>query len=280
MTTLLSTVVIAFLATCILNAVLSTSAWTAENCLARPTGRLPHGNHWRYETNPTTHKKCWVVKAGNSIASESPAARKKAAREARAAVLPPAVADANARFEDTFTALRSHATALAAEAANENPSPSKFESLWIDLSDPADSSDRQSNPVGRSMLGDVKKYTKARGHSYATERWPDVSLMVFLVSLGGALVLYASIGHSFLVAGPTPTVRRHLPTPDDIFRVPSDLDTSDSGSASTVKPEHDLQAATDAQPGEIGGSRVDDDPTRLQRRAPSYRLTNPFAGLG
>jgi hypothetical protein len=296
MTTLLSTVVIAFLAPSVLNAVFSTGAWATESCLARPTGRLPHGNHWHYQTNRITHKRCWVARIGNSIPLGSPADIKPVTPETRAAVLPPAVADANARFEDTFTALRNHATAVTAEVANETPTTSKFESLWIDLSDQAHSSDPQSNPAGRLLIpGDVKKSTKARGHSYTAERWPDVTLMVFLVSLGGALVLYALIGRSFLVTRPAPAIWPDVPSQDDIFRVPSDLDTSAPNLASTAEPadvwpdgtdsrhpgERDLGVSADARLGQIGASQIDGDPSRGRRRASSYqRLANPFAGLG
>jgi hypothetical protein len=313
MTTLLSTVVIAFLATPVLNAVSSTSARAAESCPARPTGPLPDGSHRYYQTNRITHQKCRVLGAKKTMVRNiaSPPV-KLVAPETQTAVLPAAVADANARFEDTFTALRGHAAAIAAEVANENLAISRFESRWIDLSDQAHwidlseqahSSDPQPNPVGHSaihqpvavVLDDVTKFTKASGHPYAAEWLPNVTLMVLLVSLGGALALFALIGHSFLFAGPAPPIWPHVPARDDIYRVPSDPDTSGPSLASAVKPadvrpdgvdgrhpdERDAQVAADALPREIGETQIDADLSRGQRRASSYqRLANPFAGLG
>jgi hypothetical protein len=313
MTTLLSTVVIAFLATLVLNAVFSTSARAADSCLARPTGSLPHGSHGYYQTNRITHRKCWVPGAKKTtIRNIASPPVKLVAPETQTSVLPPAVADANARFEDTFIALRGHAAAVAAEVANENLATSRFESRWNDLSDQAHwidlsgqahSSDPQSNPVGQSGIhqpvavvpDDVTKFTKASGHSYAAGRLPNVTLMVLLVSLGGALALFALIGRSFLFARPARPVWPHIPPRDDIFRVPSDLDTWGPSLASTAKPadvrpdgadgrhpdERDVQVEADALLREIGESQIDVDLPRGQRRASYYqRLANPFAGLG
>jgi hypothetical protein len=301
MTTLLSTVAIAFLAISASNAVSSTSAWAAEGCLARPTGRLPHGIHWHYQTDRITHKKCWVTRIGNSSSAQSRAATRSVGPERGANILPPAVADANARFENTFVALRSHATAVTAETATENVTASKFESYWINLSDPARSSDPQStgerSPGRQSVAaipGDVRKSTKARGHSRTAERWPDLTLIVFLLSLGGALFLYALIGRSFLAARKASPVWSHIPAGDDIFRMPSEFETSGLHQASTAEPagvppdgvdnhepgDHDLQIAADACPREIDESRSHDDQSRGQRPASSYRrLANPFAGF-
>jgi hypothetical protein len=295
MTTLLSTVVMAFLAISASNAVFSTSAWAAERCLARPTGRLPRGIHWHYETNPITHKKCWVTRIGDSRSAQSHAAARSFAPERGANSLPPAVADANARFEDTFVALRDHAAAVTAEAATEHVTTSKFESYWIDLSDPAHSSDPQSTAERSqsrqsvaAIPGDVRKSTKARSHSLTAERWPDLTLIVFLLSLAGALFLYALIGRSFLARRASP-VWSNIPVGDDIFRVPNEFEPSGPDQAGTTEPpgappddrnpsDHDLQIAADAQPREIGESRFYDDLPRRQRRASSY-LANPFAGF-
>jgi hypothetical protein len=300
MTTLLSTVVMVFLAISASNAVFSTSARAAGACLARPTGRLPHGIHWHYQTDRITHKKCWVTRIGDSGSAQSRAAARLVAPERGANTLPPAVADANARFEDTFVALRDHAAAVAAEAATENVTTSKFESYWIDLSDQAHSSDpqstaerSQSRQAVAAIPGDARKSTKARGHSRTAERWPDLTLIVFLLSLGGALFLYALIGRSFLPARKASPVWSHIPVGDDIFRVPSEFEPSGLNQASTAEPagvppggidnrnasDHDLQIAADAQPREIGESRFYDDRSRGQRRASSDRLANPFAGF-
>ena len=301
MTTLLSTVVIAFLAISASNAVLSTSAWAAEGCLARPTGKLPHGIHWHYQTNRITHKKCWVIRIGDSSSAPSRAAARLVGSQRGANILPPAVADANARFEDTFVALRDHAAAVTAEAATENVTTSKFESYWIDLSDHAHSSDPQSTAERSqsrqsvaAIPADARKSSKARGHSRTAERWPDLTLIVFLLSLAGALFLYALIGRSFLAARSASPLWSHIPAGDDIFRVPSEFEPSGLNQAGATEPagvspdgvenrnpsDHDLQIAADArQHMETGESRFYDDLSRGQRRASSYRLANPFAGF-
>jgi hypothetical protein len=354
MATLLSTVVIAFLAAPVLNAVFSTSARAADSCLARPTGSPPNGSHWYYQTNRITHQRCWVLgakktivrniasqkfsglakdsepterapavscitpnsqppqgkrwyyrtdkatgqrcwhlgakvsKISNPIPAPSPSPVKLVAPETLATVLPPAVADANARFEDTFVALRSQTAAVTAEVANENLATSTFASRWIDLSDQVHSTDPQSNPVGHSEIrqpvaavrDDVTNSTTASGHLYTAERPPNVTLMVFLVSFGVALVFFALLGRSFLYAHPTPPVWPHIPARDDIFRIPSDLDTSgpilaDTAKTAGVRPdgvdgrhpdERDLWVAADALLREIGGgSQIDRDLSRGQR---------------
>src|SRR5271168_2974232 len=98
MTTLLSTVVIAFFAAPALDAVFSTSAWAAESCLTRSTGSLLRGSHGYYRTNRITHRQCRVLGTKRTTVRKiaSPPV-KLVAPETRAAILPPAVADANAR---------------------------------------------------------------------------------------------------------------------------------------------------------------------------------------
>jgi len=62
-TTLLSAVVVVFLAAPVLNAVSPTTARAADNCLVRPTGSAPNGSHWYYQNNRVTRQKCWVLGA-------------------------------------------------------------------------------------------------------------------------------------------------------------------------------------------------------------------------
>jgi hypothetical protein len=66
MTTLLSTVVVAFLAAPVFNAAFPTAAQAAENCLARPTDNPPEGGRWYYQTNPVTGRKCWIIDSGKA----------------------------------------------------------------------------------------------------------------------------------------------------------------------------------------------------------------------
>jgi len=72
MTTLLSTVVVAFLAAPVLNAAFPTAAQAAENCLARPTDNPPEGSRWYYQTNPVTGRKCWIIDAGKAPVQNGP----------------------------------------------------------------------------------------------------------------------------------------------------------------------------------------------------------------
>jgi hypothetical protein len=317
MTTLLSTVVIAFLVASALNVVFATGARAADSCLARPTGSQPHGSHWYYQTNRVTHERCWGLgakrmivqnvalqklpgltedsepterasavsctntpnsrapqgkhwyyrtdkatgqrcwhlgaqpsKIGNSVAARSSAPVELVAAETPATILSPAVADAKARFEDTSIALRSQiemassrAAAVTAEVANENLATSPFASRWIDLSDQAHSSNLQSNPVGRSEIHrpvtavlEVTNSTKVGDQSYTTERPLGVTLTVLLVSLGGALAIFALIGRSLLYVRPTSPVGFDIAPQDDVFRIVGDLDTLGQSLASTAKP--------------------------------------------
>jgi hypothetical protein len=269
MTALLSAVVIAFLATPVINAALSTSAQAAESCLTRPHGSWLRNSHGYYQTNRITHQKCWVFSARKAVARNiaSPTAR-SVSPKTRAAILPPAVADANARFDDTFAALRAHAAAIAAETADENLAASRFisrwidlsdQAHWIDLSDPTRSNDPQSNPPGDSTVhqpvfpDDATKLTRASGRSYAAEWLPNLTLIVLLVSLVGAFVLFALMGRTFIFARRARSVWPQITGREEIFRVPSELDTSDASSANN------------AMPAEVRSGQ---------------RLANPFAGLG
>jgi hypothetical protein len=75
MTTLLSTVVVVFLAAPVLNAVFSTAARASDSCLAAPTGVAPDGSQWRYQANRVTRQRCWILDSKKIPAAENAAVR-------------------------------------------------------------------------------------------------------------------------------------------------------------------------------------------------------------
>ena len=230
----------------------------AVSCINAPNSHAPQGKRWYYRIDKATGQRCWhlgtqVFKIGNSIPAQSPARVELVAPETSAKGLPPAVAGAQARFEDTSIALRSQiemafsrAATITAEVADANLATSTFALRWINLSDLAHSSDPQSNPVGLSenhqpvagVLDEFTNSTKASSHLYTAERPPNVALIVFLGSLGGALVIFALIGRSFRYARPTLPVWPDTPPRDDVFRIAVDLDTLGPSSAISGLAEH------------------------------------------
>ena len=360
MTTLLSTVVIAFLAAPVLNAVFSTAARADDSCLARPTGRSFDGSRWFYQTNRVTHQKCWVAGGketavldiapprllafgGSNEVAERPAAasciaapngrspqgkhwvyrvdnatgrrcwrlgdqvaknhvsRSEKSEVSRSqvsrsqvsrnqvtnignaipspapvtsdapqasVVLSRAIADANARLLDTSIAAPSRIELAASpaaditEIANENLPTPTFSSRWTDLSDQA----RAPKPMGLSESpDDVTQSTKASGPLPAAERSLDVTLLIFLGSLSGALILFGLIGRSFYGRSEPPA------WPHDILRVtefdrPSSSNSPGDGAERGHGPESDWQIAMDAVLRLVGGRPADRDPSREQRR--------------
>jgi hypothetical protein len=381
MTTLLSTVVIAFLAAPVLDAVFSTAARAGDSCLARPTGSSSNGSRWFHQTNPITHQKCWVrggeetalettvrkvglprllafgssnevaekttavnclaapngtatqgrhwvyrldngrrcwrladqasrthasktrtqvsrtqvsrtevsrtevsrtnlSKTGDAIPPRAPVT--SVAPKTPAAILPPGIADANARFADPSTTppsrieSASSPTAGVAETANEIPA-APFDSRWMDLPDHARSSESEPEPVRHSELGqpdppvsdDVARSTKADATKpsdlRAVERPLDVSLLIFVGSLGGALILFGLASRSFFYARPAPPSH-------DVFRV-AELSSNSPGDGAERRPppENDWQIAMDALLRLVGGRSADRDSSRAQRHAAGDR---------
>jgi len=215
----------------------------AVSCINAPNSHAPQGKRWYYRVDKATGQRCWhlgtqVFKIGNSIPAQSPGRGELVAPETSVKSLPPAVADAQARFEDTSIALRnqiemasSRAATITAEVADANLATSTFASRWINLSDLAHSSDPQSNLLGHSeihqpvaaVLDEATNSIEASSHSYV-ERPPNVALIVLLGSLGSALVIFALIGRSFLCARPTLPVWPGITPRDDVFRIAVDLD--------------------------------------------------------
>jgi hypothetical protein len=329
MTISLSTVVVAFLAAPVLNAAFPTTARAADNCLDTPPGDPPEGSRWYYQTNPVTGQKCWIIDAGkatvrdvgaqisrigNAIRARSPP-KKSVAPETAAVVLPRATAEANARLPDKtglgepvaepFRRIKPESSpgSATAEVADENPAPPPFTSRWVNLWEQAHSSDRQPSSLGHSRIDQaaltvfhrVTNSSNADGHLFTAERLLYLILVVFvfLVSLGGALLLCGLTGGSFLYRRSGPAVRLNLPPLRDAFRVAELDDSSSPSPPAAAKPlnasgaaidsrhraEGDWQIAVDALLREVGEDQNDLDSPRGQRQAGGdQRLTNPFAG--
>ena len=207
-----------------------------------------------------------VSDTGNAIPSPAPVTSD--APQAPSMVLSRAIADANARLLDTSIAAPSRIELAASpaaeitEIANENPPTPTFSSRWTDLSDQA----RAPTPMGLSESpDDVTPSTKASGPLPAAERSLDVTLMIFLGSLSGALILFGLIGRSFYGRSEPPA------WPHDILRVtefdrPSNSNSPGNGAERGRGPESDWQIAMDALLRLVGGRPADRDPSREQRR--------------
>jgi hypothetical protein len=190
---------------------------TAVSCIKAPNSQPTQGKRWYYRTDKATGQRCWhlgtqVSKIGNAIPARSPAAVKLVAPKTPAAVLPPATADASARSLDALVApFRQIETAsspgsVTEEVTNENLATSTFASRWIDLSNSDRSRDRQPGLAGNSeahqriaaVFDDVTNSTKASDRLFIGGPSLNITLIVFLMWLGGALILYGLIGASFL----------------------------------------------------------------------------------
>ena len=281
MTTLLSTVVVAFLAAPVLNAAFPTAAQAAENCLARPTDNPSEGSRWYYQTNPVTGQKCWIIDTGkatvrhaarrsrirNPIPARSPRI-KLVAQATPAVALPQATADANARLLDkpglaetvaepfgriNPSSSRGSATAVVAD---ENPAPPTFTSRWVNLWEQAHSSDRQPTPPGNSgidqpdptVLRDVTNSSTADDQLFTDDQPLYLNLFVLLAALGGALLLCGLTGGSFLYRRSASAVQLNLPPLPDALRVAEFDDLSGLSPQDTAQPLDASGAMTDSRP--------------------------------
>ena len=229
-------------------------------------------------------------------AQASRAPPKSVAPETPAKTLPPAIPDANARLVDTSNApsppnpigLASSPAAVNTEIANENQAAPTFEFRWTDPSDQIRASDLQSKSVDFSELhqpdpavaDDVARSnktsaTKAGADLPATGRPLDVSLLILLGSLGGALILFALAGRSFLYRRSAPSVWSDLP-PQDVLRVaeftgPSNPNSPGHGAERGLEGASDWQNAMDALLRLVGGRPNDRDSSRAQHPAAGDR---------
>ncbi len=287
---------------------------SAASCIAAPNGQAPQGTHWVYRPDHATGQRCWhlgdevsrIHSSGsrNQVAKIREAAASRArvtsvGSETLAAALPLAVADANARLvdmsdppPDRIETASSPAAAVISETANENVALPTFESRWTDPSDQLGSSDRALKPVDLSELhqpdpgvpDEVARSTKdnaARdntakdgGHLPVTEPL-DLTLLIFLGSLGGALVLFGLAGRSFFYERSRSAAWPNLPPPHDVLRVAEfGLSSSKSpgdGAERGHEAASDWQNAMDALLRLVGGRPTDRDPSRAQRHAAGDR---------
>ena len=280
MTTLLSTVVVAFLAAPVLNVAFPTAARAAVNCLARPTDNPSEGSRWYYQTNPVTGQKCWIIDTGKAtvrhaarrsrirqaIPARSPRI-KLVAQETPAVALPRATADANARLLDKPGLAEPVAEPLwrikppsspgpaTAVVADENPAPPTFTSRWVNGWEQAHSSDPQPSPPGNSgidqpapaVLRDVTNSSTADDQLFTDDQPLYLNLFVLLAALGGALLLCGLTGGSFLYRRSAPVVQLDLPPLPDALRVAEFNDSSRPSPPDTEPPLHASGAIADSR---------------------------------
>jgi hypothetical protein len=279
MTTLLSTVVVAFLAAPVLNAAFATAARAAVNCLATPTDNPSEGSRWYYQTNPVTGQKCWIIDGGKATvrhgarrskmrhAIPARSSRIKLVAETPAVVLPRATANANARLLDKPGLAEPVVEPLGrikpefspgsatAEVADENPAPPTFTSRWVNLWEQAHSGDRQPNPPGNSgidqpaptVLRDVTNSSTTDDPLFTDDQPLYLNLFVLLASLGGALLLCGLTGGSFLYRRSAPAVRLNLPPLPGALRVAEFDDSSRPSPPDTATPLHASGAIADSR---------------------------------
>lgn len=186
----------------------------AVGCIAAPDSRAESSKRWYYRTDKATGQRCWRLGA------------------TRIVTLPPAVADAKAKFVDAVGKPRPIETALAPEpvvpgVADETLAMPTFVARWVDPPTLARSSDGEPNPsrdpdIHRTVataFEDVTSSVKATGPLFKAEPPLDVTLTVFLLSLGSALALFALTGGPFLFERMAPPQLWNPP-----LRLPPDLD--------------------------------------------------------
>ena len=115
--------------------------------------------------------------------------------------------------------------------------------------------------------------TKAGADLPATGRPLDVSLLILLGSLGGALILFALAGRSFLYRRSAPSVWSDLP-PQGVLRVAEFTGPSNPnspGHGAEREGASDWQNAMDALLRLVGGRPNDRDSSRAQHPAAGDR---------
>ena len=210
----------------------------AVGCIAAPDSRAEPGKRWYYRTDKAIGQRCWRLGAKVSRISDAvpvgPAeSAKPAAPDTRIVTLPPTVADAKAKFLDAVSKPRRPIeTALAPEPvipgiADETLAMPTFVARWVDPPTLARSSDGEPNPsrdpdIHRTVataFEDVTNSVKATGPLFKAEPPLDVTLTVFLLSLGSALALFTLTGGPFLFERMAPAQSWNPP-----LRLPPDLD--------------------------------------------------------
>jgi hypothetical protein len=170
--------------------------------------------------------------------------------------------------------------------ADSKPADSKPADSKPADSKPADFKPADFKPVGRSEIqqveppvrDDAANSTNAGTGRLAAEPSLDVTLLVFLGSLAGALILFGLASRSFLFSRRATLDWPDLGPPQDILRVADFSGPSGTHSPGivpanarqhTVEPE--WQIAVDDLLRQVGGDPADQDPSRAQRRATGDR---------
>jgi hypothetical protein len=204
---------------------------TAIACFTAPNGRSPRGMHWRYRTDQATGQRCWwqsgqtskaqvfkpepqvskppvsnagMLKAelsqtGNFIPAASPETEKLVAPVTSAV----AFAQARAEWLDEFSAPATRIVPaplprLVTTGANKDAATATFASRWIDQSEPGALGYSDMDRLVPIAFDDVTHSVKTSERLFTQERSLFVTVIVFLASLGGVLVLFGLIGVPFL----------------------------------------------------------------------------------
>ena len=357
-TTLLSAVVVAFLAAPVLNAVFPTTARASDSCLAAPTGGAPDGSQWHYQTNRVTRQKCWILDTRKIPGAESAAVRTAASQglfdlasssqpvqrvtavscfkapngrsprgvhwhyhtdqatgqrcwwqsgqTSKAQVFKPqpqvskppvsnagiskaelsqtgnfipaaspetetlvapvtsaaAFAQARAEWLDEFSAPATRVVPgplprLVTTGADKDAATATFASRWIDRSEPGALGYSDMDRLAPIAFDDVTHSVTTSDRLFTHERSLYVTVLVFLASLGGVLVLFGLIGVPFLYLRAlynrsAPPVRPNPPPRGNLLR-------NDSPSA-PVRP-----AETNRESAGAGGPSSPDSPVATRR---------------
>jgi len=280
MTMSLSTVVVGFVAIVVLIALLPAAARAADNCLAKPTGTAPNGSHWYYQPNRVTHEKCWHLGAQVSKADEDIPARPRESGK-RAAALSRKTADAEARYVDPALAAPgapetvSSLEQVAEWSAIEDRPLSNFASRWTDLPGvmlPGDGQPARYAEIDQPVAAVADEGANSGngiGPLFKARQPLDITVMVFLVSLAGALGLFGLLGRAFLY---------ERSGSERIDEDPFDVAGLDDA-PSPRPPIPDGPLAPDALLMFAGRSRSEPDSSRSPAGG-DQRLPNPFSRLG
>jgi hypothetical protein len=181
----------------------------ADACGAAPKGRGARGGRWHYRIDEATGRPCRWRSARAQLRKPHVAEARRPADDlprpapaTRLAAFQRAF-DARAEFLDRFNLADrriepvSLPVAVTAEATDVS-----FASRWSRLLDPAPAVDRRPGPPAPSQLDmpvaalfdDVTPSTRGGERLFTAERSLYVTLLVFLASLAGALVVFGLIG--------------------------------------------------------------------------------------
>jgi hypothetical protein len=162
---------------------------------------------------------------------------------------------------------------------------STFASRWSNLLDPAPSGDRRPGPLGNSevdqpvpaALHDVANSTKTSDRLFTAERPLYVTLIVFLASLGGALVLCVLIGGAFLYLRSMPKARRNRPPRRNVFRDGTHpVPVRPQGNAGNIAESSD--PSNPDSPGDVKPAGIRRNGADGHQAERDQRRTDPLAG--